>query len=141
GAARPRLPRPGGRNLAGPAGPGLPDQPGRPSPGRPGTDPGGAARRSRRPFPSRLRRGGRAIAGTAAGRFLRPGGLRAPTPAVNVAVLPGVDLFGDAFLVDPYPLYGELHRRCPVCFVPELGMWLVSRYEDVRSALLDPAAF
>jgi cytochrome P450 len=42
---------------------------------------------------------------------------------------------------NPYPCYAELRRHAPVCQVPALGCWAVSRYEDVVSILKDPATF
>ncbi len=42
---------------------------------------------------------------------------------------------------DPYPFYAGLRRHAPVCEVPALGCWAVSRYEDVISILKDPATF
>jgi cytochrome P450 len=42
---------------------------------------------------------------------------------------------------DPYPFYADLRRHAPVCHVPALGCWAVSRYEDVVSILKDPATF
>ncbi len=32
---------------------------------------------------------------------------------------------------DPYPIYKELRDREPVAFVPALGLWLVTRWDDV----------
>ncbi|MFI6532690.1 cytochrome P450 [Nonomuraea sp. NPDC050547] len=40
---------------------------------------------------------------------------------------------------DPYPLYRELRKHAPVHLTPE-GIWLISRYADVRALLLDPRA-
>lgn len=42
---------------------------------------------------------------------------------------------------DPLPFYELLHEQCPVYQMPETGMFMVTRYEDVRSVLLDPATF
>jgi cytochrome P450 len=41
----------------------------------------------------------------------------------------------DAHRQDPYPFYAQVRQRAPVFFAPELGVWVVSRYEDVRSVL------
>jgi cytochrome P450 len=38
---------------------------------------------------------------------------------------------------DPYPIYARLREREPVSWLPALNMWYVTRYEDVRSAMLD----
>jgi cytochrome P450 len=42
---------------------------------------------------------------------------------------------------DPYPLYARLQRAEPVTWVSTLGMWYVTRYEDVRSILMDSDRF
>ncbi|HUI60669.1 MAG TPA: cytochrome P450 [Steroidobacteraceae bacterium] len=38
---------------------------------------------------------------------------------------------------DPYPAFARLREHEPISWVPALGMWYVTRYEDVRAALLD----
>lgn len=48
------------------------------------------------------------------------------------------DLLGPGALADPYPLYRRLRREAPVVWDPRLSAWLVSRYEDVTTALADP---
>ncbi|WP_175412128.1 cytochrome P450 [Streptomyces sp. TRM64462] len=52
-----------------------------------------------------------------------------------------LDLFGDGFVADPYPVFAALRRSSPVHHDPATGLWLVSRYEDVERVLLDPAGF
>ncbi len=42
---------------------------------------------------------------------------------------------------DPYPFYAELRRDRPVAWIPALGMWWVTRYEDVRAVLLNTRDF
>lgn len=42
---------------------------------------------------------------------------------------------------DPFELYGLLQQHAPVYRMPENGVFLVSRYEDVRAVLLDPQTF
>lgn len=54
---------------------------------------------------------------------------------------------GDASLLDPdilddrFPFYGRLRREEPVRYDPKLGMYLVSRYEDLEAVLRDPVTF
>jgi cytochrome P450 len=49
---------------------------------------------------------------------------------------------GDPALVqNPYPVYARMRREAPVLHVPDLDMWVVSRYEDVVRILRDPATF
>ena len=38
---------------------------------------------------------------------------------------------------DPYPVYRKLRDHAPVYYCEEVGMWVVSRFEDVRNALRD----
>jgi cytochrome P450 len=42
---------------------------------------------------------------------------------------------------DPYPAYARLRREAPVCFIPAVGLWFVTRYDDVRSAARLPDVF
>jgi pimeloyl-[acyl-carrier protein] synthase len=41
-------------------------------------------------------------------------------------------------LADPYPLLGRLQAEDPVHWSPELGAWVITRYEDVMAAVLEP---
>ena len=42
---------------------------------------------------------------------------------------------------DPYPIYARLRDEEPVSWVPAVGLWLVTRYDDVRHVDLDPETF
>lgn len=42
---------------------------------------------------------------------------------------------------DPFDVYREMHQKCPVHQLPENGMFMVTRYEDVREMLTDPERF
>ncbi|WP_260174802.1 cytochrome P450 [Streptomyces sp. PanSC19] len=53
----------------------------------------------------------------------------------------GLDLFDEGFVRDPYPWLDRLRSEAPVHRDPATGLWLVSRYEDIRRVLLDPVAF
>jgi cytochrome P450 len=44
----------------------------------------------------------------------------------------------EAYRENPYPFLAELRRDDPVHFVPGLGFWFVTRYEDVRQLFVDP---
>ncbi|MER5204083.1 cytochrome P450 [Streptomyces sp. NPDC002825] len=68
---------------------------------------------------------------------MTPQALDLPVPAA----IPRLDLFGDGFVRDPYPWLDTLRTDAPVHRDPGTGLWLVSRYEDIRRVLLDPAAF
>ncbi len=39
---------------------------------------------------------------------------------------------------DPFESYATLREQCPVYLVPETGLYMVTRYEDVREALTNP---
>jgi cytochrome P450 len=42
---------------------------------------------------------------------------------------------------DPYPIYARLRRDAPVCYVPAVQLWLVTRWEDVVAGAEDPRRF
>src|SRR5580704_16068836 len=42
---------------------------------------------------------------------------------------------------DPYPVYARLRRDAPVCFVLAVGLWFVTRYDDVEFVGTHPALF
>jgi cytochrome P450 len=42
---------------------------------------------------------------------------------------------------DPYPIYARMRREEPVCFVPAVGLWFVTRWEDVEQAASRPDVF
>jgi cytochrome P450 len=39
---------------------------------------------------------------------------------------------------DPYPIYARMRREAPVCFVPAVGLWFVTRWDDVEYAASHP---
>ena len=42
---------------------------------------------------------------------------------------------------DPFDAYEDLRRNCPVYELPETGLFMVTRYEDVREVLTTPSIF
>lgn len=42
---------------------------------------------------------------------------------------------------DPYPLYARMRREAPVCFVPSVNIWLVTRWADVEYVAKTPEIF
>src|SRR5580704_19174312 len=42
---------------------------------------------------------------------------------------------------DPYPIYGRLRREAPVCFIPAVGLWFVTRHDDVEFVAARPDLF
>jgi cytochrome P450 len=49
--------------------------------------------------------------------------------------------FSDTVRANPYPVYAALREQAPVCQVPDLGAWAVSRYDDVLFVLTHPERF
>ncbi|MER7521277.1 cytochrome P450 [Streptomyces sp. NPDC126499] len=68
---------------------------------------------------------------------MTPQDLDLPLPAA----MSRLDLFGDGFVRDPHPWLDALRADAPVYQDPGTGLWLVSRYDDIRRVLLDPAVF
>ncbi len=42
---------------------------------------------------------------------------------------------------DPYPTYSRLRREAPVCWVPAVGLWFITRWADVMAAGEDTSRF
>lgn len=42
---------------------------------------------------------------------------------------------------DPYPIYKQLRAEEPVCFVESVGLWLVTRWDDVQFVDRNPGIF
>jgi cytochrome P450 len=42
---------------------------------------------------------------------------------------------------DPYPVYARLRREAPVCFIPAVGLWFVTRHDDVEFVAARPDLF
>ncbi len=47
----------------------------------------------------------------------------------------------DEHLANPYPTFAQARRKCPVFHNPAVNLWGVARYDDVWTALKDPARF
>lgn len=47
-------------------------------------------------------------------------------------------LFDPGFFDDPYPTYASLRSTAPVFWDDRLGAWVLTRYDDVATALSDP---
>ena len=50
-------------------------------------------------------------------------------------------LFDPAIQDDPFDTYAEMHEKCPVHHLPENGLYMVTRYDDVREVLTDYSTF
>jgi cytochrome P450 len=44
----------------------------------------------------------------------------------------GTEITLEQLEADPYPVYERLRAEEPVCFVPSVGLWLVTRWDDVQ---------
>src|SRR5579864_1461915 len=42
---------------------------------------------------------------------------------------------------DPYPIYAQLREEQPVCFVESVGLWLVTRWDDVQHVDKSPLLY
>ena len=42
---------------------------------------------------------------------------------------------------EPWDMYAEIHKECPVYQMPETGAFLVTKYDDLRQVLKDPETF
>jgi cytochrome P450 len=42
---------------------------------------------------------------------------------------------------DPYPIYARLRREAPVCWIPAVGLWFITRWTDVVAAAEDAERF
>lgn len=54
------------------------------------------------------------------------------------------DALGTAFdplAENPYPFYNRARQEEPIMFCPELNAWIVTRYKDIQSILLQPEKF
>ncbi|MFI5659964.1 cytochrome P450 [Streptomyces sp. NPDC051684] len=60
--------------------------------------------------------------------------------------MPVIQDYADAITVadlerDPYPIYRRLRAEAPVCYVPAVDLWLVTRRADVAAVGNDPDTF
>lgn len=63
------------------------------------------------------------------------------TTPVRDGVASSYDPFHEPLLSDPYPFFARARDHEPVFHAAEIDHWVVSRYEDVKRVLLDPASF
>jgi len=47
----------------------------------------------------------------------------------------------EALEADPFPIYARLREEAPVCFVPAVGLHLVTRWDDVQHVATHPDVF
>ncbi|HEV7132746.1 MAG TPA: cytochrome P450 [Gaiellaceae bacterium] len=53
----------------------------------------------------------------------------------------GAEITVEQLEADPYPIYERLRSDAPVCFVESVGLWLVTRWDDVQHVDKSPAVF
>jgi cytochrome P450 len=49
--------------------------------------------------------------------------------------------FAGPHLQNPYPFFARLRKEAPVTFSPMLGMWLISRHDDITEVLDNPSSY
>jgi cytochrome P450 len=65
---------------------------------------------------------------------------RAENPAQGMPVS-DIDLFSDKALLDPYPHYDALRELGPAVWLSRFGLYILTRFDDVRGALARPEIF
>jgi cytochrome P450 len=53
----------------------------------------------------------------------------------------GAEISVEQLESDPYPIYKQLRAEEPVCFVESVGLWLVTRWDDVQHVDRSPDVF
>ena len=53
----------------------------------------------------------------------------------------GASITVEALEADPFPIYARLREKEPVCFVPAVGLHLVTRWDDVQYVATHPEVF
>jgi cytochrome P450 len=51
------------------------------------------------------------------------------------------DPLSQEYLRDPMAAYQQIHSETPVFFIPQMGSWIITRYDDVVAALKDVETF
>src|SRR2546425_10556019 len=73
-----------------------------------------------------------------------PAGSRGTWPGPRREEIPmsvGETIALDELERDPYPIYARLRDEEAVSWVPAVGLWLVTRHEDVRRVASEPDLF
>ena len=53
----------------------------------------------------------------------------------------GTEITVEQLESDPYPIYEQLREEEPVCYVESVGLWLVTRWDDVQHVATHPELF
>lgn len=76
------------------------------------------------------------------GMFQSETGGEAPAAACPVTGLgAGFQPFSAEYLADPYPFFRRARAEEPVFYSPELGYWVVARFDDIVAVFRDPETF
>ena len=59
----------------------------------------------------------------------------------QVGALAGVDFMDPKVQADWFSAYEVLQREAPVYFMPQIGMYVLTKYEDIRDVVLQPEKF
>ena len=51
------------------------------------------------------------------------------------------DPLSPAYVADPYRIFAELRRDCPVFYAPDLDSWVIVSARDIEAILLDPETY
>ena len=64
------------------------------------------------------------------------------TPSRTCPVsIESTSLLDEKILADPWEFYAQLHAECPVYKMPETGIYVVTKHEDVASIMRDTETF
>jgi cytochrome P450 len=61
--------------------------------------------------------------------------------ALHRPTLDGFDPLSDAFLADPYPILARARRELPVFYYPPMDFWVLTRQDDLATAVTDFETF
>ncbi len=64
-----------------------------------------------------------------------------PADTTTFPTLEGFDPLGEDFLADPYPILEQARRERPVFYYPGLDFWVITRQEDLVTAVNDFETF
>src|SRR5258706_12440391 len=56
----------------------------------------------------------------------------------ETSATPQSPMLTEEFMLEPYKVIARLRAEDPVHFLPGIGFWFVTRYDDVRQLFTDP---
>ncbi|MFF8772519.1 cytochrome P450 [Kitasatospora sp. NPDC015120] len=63
------------------------------------------------------------------------------TDATACPVHHSFDPLGEAYIADPYPILTGVREETAAFYAPSIDMWVITRFDDIQAALMDPATF